>query len=104
MKILAQRPTHIYAVATVLLITKTFTVKYYDIRIQTNTVSRRRRRKRTMTHIKRDIRGNLQSERGKGRDKIKLKKTTTSLITTKKRNRILNKIKRKQNTTTTTIM
>ena len=54
MKILAQRPTHIYAIATVLLITKTFTVKYYDIRIQTNTVSRRRRRKRTMTHIKRD--------------------------------------------------
>ena len=33
MKILAQRPTHIYAVATVLLITKTFTVKYYDRRI-----------------------------------------------------------------------
>ena len=30
MKILAQRPTHISAVATVLLITKTFTVKYYD--------------------------------------------------------------------------
>ena len=27
MKILAQRPTHISAVATVLLITKTFTVK-----------------------------------------------------------------------------
>ena len=53
MKILVQRPTHVYAVATVLLITKTFTVKYYDIRIQTNTVSRRRR-KRTMTHIKRD--------------------------------------------------
>ena len=32
MKILAQRPTHISAVATVLLITKTFTVKYYDRR------------------------------------------------------------------------
>ena len=28
-KILAQSPTHISAVATVLLITKTFTVKYY---------------------------------------------------------------------------
>ena len=28
-KILAQRPTHISAVATVLPITKTFTVKYY---------------------------------------------------------------------------
>ena len=33
MKILSQRPTHIYAVATVLLITKTFTVVYYDRRI-----------------------------------------------------------------------
>ena len=32
-KILAQRPTHISAVATVLLITKTFTAKYYDRRI-----------------------------------------------------------------------
>ena len=32
MKILAQRPTHISAVATVLLITKTFIVKYYDRR------------------------------------------------------------------------
>ena len=32
-KILAQRTTHISAVATVLLITKTFTVKYYDRRI-----------------------------------------------------------------------
>ena len=38
-KILAQRPTHISAVATVLLITKTFIVKYYDRRIQTNTAS-----------------------------------------------------------------
>ena len=28
-KIIAQRPTHIAAVATVLLITKIFTVKYY---------------------------------------------------------------------------
>ena len=53
MKILAQRPTHINAVSTVLLITKTFTVKYYDRRIQTNTVSRRRR-----THIKRDSESN----------------------------------------------
>ena len=32
-KILPQRPTHISAVATILLITKTFTVKYYDRRI-----------------------------------------------------------------------
>ena len=32
-KILAQRPTHIFAVPTVLLITKTFTVKYYDRRL-----------------------------------------------------------------------
>ena len=31
-KILAQRPTHISAVVTVLLITKTFTLKYYDRR------------------------------------------------------------------------
>ena len=38
--------------------------------------------------------GNLQREQGKGRDQIKLKKTT---ITTKKRNRILNKIKTKHN-------
>ena len=29
-KILTQRPTHISAVATVLRITKTFTVKYFD--------------------------------------------------------------------------
>ena len=32
-KILAQRPTHLSAVATVLLITKTCTVKYYDRRL-----------------------------------------------------------------------
>ena len=32
-KILAQRPTYISAVATVLLITKTFTVKYYYRRL-----------------------------------------------------------------------
>ena len=32
-KLLAQRPTHISAVATVLLITKTFTVKYYYRRL-----------------------------------------------------------------------
>ena len=38
-KILAQRPTHVSAVATVLLITKTFTVKYYYRRLQTNTAS-----------------------------------------------------------------
>ena len=37
-KILAQRPTHISAVATVLLITTTFTVKYHE-RIQTNRTS-----------------------------------------------------------------
>ena len=39
MKILTQRPTHISAAATVLLITKTITVKYYDRRIQTNRTS-----------------------------------------------------------------
>ena len=39
MKILAQRPTHISAVAIILLITKTFTVKYYDRRIPTNRTS-----------------------------------------------------------------
>ena len=50
---------------------------------------------------KQNILGNLQREQGKGRDKIKLKKTT---VTTEKRNRILNKIKTIQNTTTTTIM
>ena len=32
-KILAQSPNHISAVAMVLLITKTFTTKYYDKRI-----------------------------------------------------------------------
>ena len=32
-KILTQRPTHISAVATVLLVTKTFIVKYYDRRL-----------------------------------------------------------------------
>ena len=36
--ILAPRPTHISAVATVLLITTTFTVKYHE-RIQTNRTS-----------------------------------------------------------------
>ena len=50
MKILAQRPTHRYALATVLLITMTFTVKYCDRRIQTNTVSIIIRRR----YIKRD--------------------------------------------------
>ena len=38
-KILAQRPTHISAVATVLLMTKTFTVKYCYRRLLTNTAS-----------------------------------------------------------------
>ena len=38
-KTLAQRPTHISAVATILLITKTFTVKYYYRRIYINTAS-----------------------------------------------------------------
>ena len=47
-KILAQRPTHISAVATILLTTKTFTVKYYDRRLQTNTASI------IIIHIKRD--------------------------------------------------
>ena len=32
MKILAQRPTHIYAIATALLITKTSIMKYYERR------------------------------------------------------------------------
>ena len=35
-----KRSTHISAVATVLLITKTFTGKYYDRRIKTNRTSR----------------------------------------------------------------
>ena len=39
MKTLAQSPTHISAFATVLLITKTFTMKYYDRRISINTAS-----------------------------------------------------------------
>ena len=38
-KILAQRPTHISAVATVLLTSKTFTVTYYDRRIKANRTS-----------------------------------------------------------------
>ena len=49
MKILAQRQTHISAVATVLIITKTFIVKYYDRRIWTNTASII-----IIIHIKRD--------------------------------------------------
>ena len=40
MKILVQRLTHISAIATVLVITKAFTVKYNDRRLQTNTVSK----------------------------------------------------------------
>ena len=39
MKILAQRPTRIFAVAIVLLITKTFIVKYNDRKIETNPAS-----------------------------------------------------------------
>ena len=39
MKILAQRPTHTSAVATILLITETFIVKHYDRRVQKNTAS-----------------------------------------------------------------
>ena len=35
-KISAQGPTHVSAVATILLITKTFIVKYYDRRVETN--------------------------------------------------------------------
>ena len=38
-KILAQTPTHISVVATVLLITTAFTVKYYNRRLQTNIAS-----------------------------------------------------------------
>ena len=49
MKILAQRPTHIPAVATVLLITKTFTVKYYDRRLE-----REREREREREHSNSD--------------------------------------------------
>ena len=46
MKILAQRPTHISAVAAVLLITKTFTVKYYDRRQRETDRHRDRQRQR----------------------------------------------------------
>ena len=62
-KILAQRPAHISAVATILLITKTFTVKYYYSKgIYTNTASVKRKRKinkiiiiiTTITYIKPD--------------------------------------------------
>ena len=52
------------------------------------------RKSQTLNFKKIKNMGNLQREQGKGRDNIKLKKTT------KKRNRIL-KIKTKQNTTTT---
>ena len=61
MKILAQRPTRISAVATILLITKTFTVKYYYRRIYTNTATAKIKIKinkiiiiTTTTHIKPD--------------------------------------------------
>ena len=66
MKILAQRPTHISAVATMLLITKTFTVKYYYRRIQTN--------RETETETEREVVGwggvgvgGLQTERKRHR-------------------------------------
>ena len=45
-KILAQRLTHISAVATVLLITKTFTVKYYERRQHQYKYSIKRERER----------------------------------------------------------
>ena len=75
MKILTQRPTHISAVATVLLTTKTFTVKYYNRRdikkyknknINNNTSN-------GMTHIKRDseCNGKEQEEEKKGEKKKK---------------------------------
>ena len=54
MKILAQRPTHISVVATVILITKTFTVKYYDRRIQTIIASITTTTAIIIIHIKRD--------------------------------------------------
>ena len=46
-KILAQRPTHISAVATVQLIIKTLKVNYYARRLQTNTAS-------IILHVNRD--------------------------------------------------
>ena len=59
-KILAQRLTHISAVATVLLITKTFTVKYYDRRQHqykysiNNNNNNNNNKIIIITHIKRD--------------------------------------------------
>ena len=53
MKILAQRPTHVSAVATVLLITKTFIVKYNDRRIYINKFGgySKTRYKKLFTHV-----------------------------------------------------
>ena len=50
-KLLAQRPTHISAVATVLLITKTFTVKYYDKRlIDKYSINTKKKKKKKKTY------------------------------------------------------
>ena len=75
-KILTQRPTHISAVATVLLITKTFTVKYYDRRIYTNTTSiinnntyqtRQRPQRKMIKKRKKKTRKNRERERERER-------------------------------------
>ena len=51
MKILAQGPTQVSAVATILLITKTFTVKYYDRRRESET-EREREREREREYVR----------------------------------------------------
>ena len=75
-KILAQRPTHISAVATVLLITNTFTVKYYDRRIKTNTASRII----IIIHIKRDSDCNGNEKDNSERKKLEGKNKTFWVI------------------------
>ena len=86
-KILAQRPTHIFAVATILLITKTFTVKYYYRRIETNTASVKikitiNKIIITTTCIKpeSDCNGNGKKEEKKKKAKKKAMKTTSEKV------------------------
>ena len=68
-KILAQRPTHISLVATALLITKTFTVKYYNRRqhqykysINNNNNNKRQRQRETERDRQRERQTDRQTE------------------------------------------
>ena len=64
-KILAQRPTHISAVATVLLITKTFTVKER----QTDRHKQTDRQGKRVTDRRRNTETNRQREKDRNKDR-----------------------------------